>query len=106
MADNSRLTLLLFAVTCACDYVEAVRSETPPHNPPRTQDEIQKRSLAACKNLRGQLLKDCMQNYVGTQKESKYLDTYDAATPPAASAPIEGNQSGEDSHMPHGPKAK
>ena len=47
----------------------APNSESP--NPPRTQQEIMKERYAACRDLHGSALKDCMANYVGhTAQES------------------------------------
>jgi len=89
-----RITLLLFAAVLTSGYVGPVQGEHAMNNPPRTQGDIQKETMAACKELRGQAFKDCMQSYVGTRKKkSQYLDTREAATSPSAAAPLRGNQS-------------
>ena len=87
------LTLLLFAAVLTSVHVGPVQGEQAMNNPPRTQADIQKERMVACKALRGQAFKDCMQNYVGTQKKSQDLDRPDAATTPSAAPPVQANQS-------------
>jgi hypothetical protein len=87
------MRLLLLAAALTSVHVGPVQGEPAMNNPPRTQADIQKERMAACKALRGQAFKDCMQNYVGTQKKSQYLDTRDAATPRSGAPPIQANQS-------------
>jgi hypothetical protein len=88
-----RITLSLFAVALTFAYAGALQGEQAMNNPPRSQADIQKERMAACKQLRGQTFKDCMQNYVGTQKKSQNLDTREAATSPSAAPALHANQS-------------
>jgi hypothetical protein len=88
-----RITLSLFAAALTSAYAGALQGEQAMNNPPRTQADMQKERMAACKELRGQPLKDCMQNYVGRQRKSQDLDTREAATAPSGAPPVQANQS-------------
>ena len=88
-----RIPLSLFAAALISAYAGVLQGEQAMNNPPRSQADIQKERMVACKPLRGQALKDCMQNYVGTRKKSQDVNTREAATSPSAAPALHGNQS-------------
>jgi hypothetical protein len=70
--------LVVTAVAAACSLgwidVGAADSNTESPNPPRTQQQIMKERYAACRELHGSALKDCMATYVGPPSKNLKQD--------------------------------
>jgi len=75
--DTTRLRFAIAAIGAACGLASAALDaramDVAPPNPPRTQQQILKERMAACRDLRGPALRDCMANYVGTPEKSQTL---------------------------------
>ena len=73
-----RCKLATAAFTAACSLglvgVDAADSGAQSPNPPRTQQQMMKERYAACRDLHGSALKDCMADYVGTPRNNLKQD--------------------------------
>ena len=71
-----RHKLAIAAVTAACslELIDARGADAQSPNPPRTQQEMMKERYAACRDLHGSALKECMANYVGTPDKNAQQD--------------------------------
>jgi hypothetical protein len=65
MKLHHALGITAVAAACGVGLIDAHGANTESVNPPRTQQEIMKERYAACRDLHGSALKDCMANYVG-----------------------------------------
>jgi len=60
-----RFTISALAL-CGAISLGGQAAEVPPPNPPRSQQDLGHEREAACRDLHGPELKECMANYVGT----------------------------------------
>ena len=90
-------TLGITAVAAACSLglIDARGAKTGSPNPPRTQQEMMKERYAACRDLHGSALEECMANYVGTPDKNLEQDVQnDTSKPPASRPPNDAAQGG------------
>ena len=65
MKLHHALGITAVAAACGVGLIDARGANTESVNPPRTQQEIMKERYAACRDLHGSALKECMADYVG-----------------------------------------
>jgi hypothetical protein len=85
-----RHTLAITAVAAACSLglIDARGAKTESPNPPRTQQEIMKERYAACRDLHGPALEECMASYVGTPDKNLEQDVQGDTSKPPRSRPL------------------
>ena len=90
------LGLTAVAAACNLGLIDARGANSESVNPPRTQQEIMKERYAACRDLHGSALKDCMANYVGPPPKNLEQDTdaqnATSAKPSASPPPTDAAQ--------------
>lgn len=73
-----RRKLAIAAIAAACSLalinVDAADSGAESPNPPRTQQQMMKERYAACRDLHGSALEECMADYVGTSGKNLEQD--------------------------------
>ena len=76
MKLQHRLAITAVAAACSLGSIElnAAGADAGSPNPPRTQQEMMKERYAACRDLHGPALRECMSNYVGTPDKNLQQD--------------------------------
>ena len=72
MRFQRELAIAAIAAACSIGWVDAnaADADAEPPNPPRSQQKIMKERYAACRDLHGDALADCMASYVGTPEKN------------------------------------
>jgi hypothetical protein len=82
--------------------VNAADADTESPNPPRSQQKMMNERYAACRDLHGAALKDCMANYVGTPdknlQQNQEAEAHDGTSRSSTAAP----RSEKDNHRQKG----
>jgi hypothetical protein len=77
MKKIGRLSIAAIVAACCLGLIQRIAgsADVEPFNPPRTQQDIMKERFAACRDLHGSALKECMANYVGKPDKSRNFQT-------------------------------
>jgi hypothetical protein len=89
------LVTMAVAAACSLGLIDARGANSESVNPPRTQQEIMKERYAACRELHGSALKDCMADYVGPPAKNLEKDgaqNTNSVNPSANDAPTDTAQ--------------